>query len=225
MEYNRLEWLGDAVLEVVTRLEILNRCKDYKDGHPRDIRNSLASNRQLEIACQACGLDQFLLCSPSTELRAVSKVRGDIYEAFCGALFLDLGMDFATVFIRHTLVTKHLPTILETKDWIPARARLRAFLQDTNRRLRARFNVEQTGTSPNQYTCKLTVAENPVCEETAASEKLATEKAAETALALLKSPRALLMYPWLPVNSVASQVTAPLFHNAKARPAGREQRI
>lgn len=110
----RLEFLGDAVLELVVT-EYLYRTYPNPEGELTNWRSSLVNAKILAAIAADLGFESHLLLSKGESRDANSKARQTIlantYEAFVGALYLDQGFPAAHAFIEKT-VLPHLPTIL-----------------------------------------------------------------------------------------------------------------
>lgn len=112
----RLEFLGDAVLElVVTQYLFLN----YKnpEGELTSWRAALVNATMLAQIAQEWGLNDFLLLSRG-EAKDMGKARqyilANTFEAFIGSLYLDQGYDIARDFIERSLL-KELTKIVDEK--------------------------------------------------------------------------------------------------------------
>lgn len=100
--YERLEFLGDAVLSLVFA-EILYHAKIGDQGKMTKIKSYVVSNRNLAKICSEIGLDQEARFGKSytsgKSASSISKAKADIFESYLGALYLDQGYDAARDFI------------------------------------------------------------------------------------------------------------------------------
>lgn len=105
----RLEFLGDAVLELVVT-ENLYRNFPNPEGDLTNIRASLVNAKSLAEVALALGFDAYLLLSRGEAKDANSKARHSILantvESLIGALYLDLGFDEAKRFIESHILSK-----------------------------------------------------------------------------------------------------------------------
>ena len=90
----RLEFLGDAVIENITSDYLFIEYPDYDEGKLTKLRSKLVSRQSLNsIACKL-GLDKHIICCRS--INATQKhIFGDAFEAMMGAIYLDQGYNFA----------------------------------------------------------------------------------------------------------------------------------
>ena len=97
----RLEFLGDAVIEFIIT-EILYLQFRGKEGDMSKIRAMLVSEKPLAEAIERLGLDKYLLkgVGESKNTNDSKAVKCDLFEAICGAIYLDGGMDEARNFFE-----------------------------------------------------------------------------------------------------------------------------
>ncbi len=116
----RLEFLGDAVLELVVT-EYLYRNFDNPEGEMTNWRASLVNAKMLAKVAEEAGFDDYLYLSKGEAKDKNGKARQYILansvEAIIGALYLDHGIEIAKEFI-HKRILVYLPTILEHKLYI-----------------------------------------------------------------------------------------------------------
>ncbi|MFA5228386.1 MAG: ribonuclease III [Candidatus Paceibacterota bacterium] len=114
----RLEFLGDAVLELITTDYIFKNYPDKPEGEMTGWRASLVNSNILSDTAKEMNFEKFLLLS-SGEAKENGKPRkyilADSFEAFIGAVYLDLGYEVAKRIIEEKLILKKLPEIIEKK--------------------------------------------------------------------------------------------------------------
>jgi len=114
----RLEFLGDAVLELVTTDYLFNKYPDKPEGEMTGWRASLVNSNILSDTAREMDFEKFLLLS-SGEAKENGKARkyilADTFEAFIGALYLDSGYESAKKLIEEKLIKEKLPEIIEKK--------------------------------------------------------------------------------------------------------------
>lgn len=113
----RLEFLGDAVLELVVT-EHLYRTFPNPEGDLTNIRASVVNARSLAEVALALNFDAYLLLSRGEAKDSNSKARHTILanavEALIGALYIDQGFDEAKRFIDRSIITK-IPGIVSNQ--------------------------------------------------------------------------------------------------------------
>jgi len=115
----RLEFLGDAVLELVVTDYLYRKYPDNNEGELTAYRSALVNAVILGEVAQELEMNNYLLLSKG-EAKDVGKARSYIlantYEAYVGAVYMDRGYDVVRDFIAKSLFIK-LSVILDKKLW------------------------------------------------------------------------------------------------------------
>jgi len=115
----RLEFLGDAVLELIITEYLYNKYKDRNEGELTAYRSSLVNAVTIGEVALSLGMNDYLLLSKG-EAKDIGKARSYIlsntYEAYVGAVYLDQGYEVAKNFISETLFGK-IDDIVAQKLW------------------------------------------------------------------------------------------------------------
>jgi len=104
--YERLEFLGDAILGMVISRLLFERFPSLDEGGMTRIKVSLVSGQRLSECAKELGFTDLINFGSSergTGNRGLTSALEDIYEACVAALALDGGLDVATAFIERTL--------------------------------------------------------------------------------------------------------------------------
>lgn len=104
--YERLEFLGDAVLEVVVSEFLYNMDSNLSEGQLTRLRSNYVCKKALFVYSMELGLDQYIKLGAGQELtrREVDSIISDVFESFTGALYLDRGLDTVKKFLYKTVV-------------------------------------------------------------------------------------------------------------------------
>jgi ribonuclease-3 len=103
----RLEFLGDAVISLITAEYLFNLYPDKDEGFLTKVRAKIVNRNSLAESAEEIGLVKFLLINQNlsnTFSRGAKTVLSDAFEALVGALYLDQGLDACRVFIRKVLI-------------------------------------------------------------------------------------------------------------------------
>jgi ribonuclease-3 len=103
----RLEFLGDAVLSLVTAEYLFHLYPDKDEGFLTKVRAKIVNRNSLAESAEEIGLVKFLLINQNlsnTFSRGAKTVLSDAFEALVGALYLDQGLEACRVFIRKVLI-------------------------------------------------------------------------------------------------------------------------
>ncbi len=129
--YERLEFLGDSVLSLLVAERLYAWYPTADEGDLSRLRARIVSEEPLAEMAQACGLGDRLQLGAG-ELRSGGfrrqSILADAFEALCGAIYLDGGLDAARAALRGAIEARiaALPNPDELKD---AKTRLQEYLQ------------------------------------------------------------------------------------------------
>ena len=128
----RLEFLGDAVLELVVTEYLYNKY-DNPEGELTNWRASLVNANTLSDAAQQIKLENYMYMSRGESKDNNTKARDYIianaYEALIGAIYLDGGWDSAKQFINDKILTR-LDEILENKLYLDPKSNFQEMSQE-----------------------------------------------------------------------------------------------
>ncbi len=100
----RLEFLGDAALDLLVAEELYQSHPDLNEGDLTELKAWIVSRKTLAEAARAIELDSHAQVGRGLGRRALSRsVMANLYEAFLGAVYLDGGIEAARRFVRATL--------------------------------------------------------------------------------------------------------------------------
>ena len=99
----RLEFLGDAVLETVVSDIVYHHFKTKREGFLTNTRSKIVSRESLGKLAKDLGIDR-LIQSHTNSKAHNSFLAGNAFEAFMGAIYLDRGFDYAFRFIEHRIM-------------------------------------------------------------------------------------------------------------------------
>ncbi len=107
-DYERLEFLGDAVLEVVSSEFLFHKYPDLPEGKLTKLRASMVCEPSLAICARDLDLGSYILLGKgeeSTGGRNRESITSDVMEAIIGAIFLDGGMEKAKAHIERFVLS------------------------------------------------------------------------------------------------------------------------
>ena len=179
--YERLEYLGDAVLELVMS-EYLYKNTDFKEGKMTKIRANYVCENALNEYSLKIGLNEDLKLGNGEEAsggKFRKAIVADIYEAFIGALFLDKGLDVAKNFIYETAISYVKDNIDLFDDY---KSELQELVQ-TDKRSLEYIVINEEGPAHNKtFTVNVKIDNILYGTGTAHSKKEAEQEAAKDAL-------------------------------------------
>lgn len=143
----RLEFLGDAVLQLLLSEMLFARYRNADEGMLTKVRSQLVSTKALAQVGRRIGLGKFLLMGRGEEThggRERDSSLADALEAVAGAVFLDGGMDSARALARH-LFTELLDSLGSTPVDKNPKGQLQEILQAINPQSPHYQIISQTG--------------------------------------------------------------------------------
>ena len=127
-DYERQEFLGDAVLEVVTSEFLYHHYPDMREGEMTKLRASLVCEQTLAEDAKKIDLSDFILLGRGEDRqnsRYKDSIVSDVLEAIIGGIFLDSGLDEARQFIVRFV----LDDIEHKKLFVDSKSRLQDEIQ------------------------------------------------------------------------------------------------
>lgn len=147
----QLEFLGDAVLALVTGEELFRRFPSFREGELSKLRAHLVSERHLVQVAQTLGLGNYLRLGRGEEKsggRLKTALLVDALEAVLAALYLDGGLEIARRFILQTVITPELARMNPESGGVPVmdfKSALQETLQATGRPQASYVLVKEAG--------------------------------------------------------------------------------
>lgn len=128
----RLEFLGDAVVELIVTHYLYDKFPEKPEGELTNLRAALVRRNTLSAIGEELGLDAYIRMSKG-ESKNTGKAKGVILsnaaEAFIGALYLDLGIKSVEKLLDRFLLPK-LEAIIESQEHIDAKSSFQEKVQE-----------------------------------------------------------------------------------------------
>lgn len=181
----RMEFLGDAVLELAITEHLYKKYPDKAEGELTNWRASLVNAKMLAALAEELGFNDFMLLSRGEEKelgKARQYILANAFEAFVGALHLDLGYEAADKFIEKCLLPK-LPEIIRKKLYKDAKSHFQEESQEKEGITPAYKVLKEYGPDhKKKFTVGVFLEEELVAEGEGYSKQEAEEEAAKKAL-------------------------------------------
>jgi ribonuclease-3 len=192
-EHNeRLEFLGDAVLELVVT-EYLYTNYSEPEGILTNWRSALVRTESISAAATALGFEPFLRLSRGEKRgteRARAQIMANCFEAVVGAVYLDKGYDAAKDLITNSILST-FAKILETGSWMDPKSRLQELSQSSLGFTPAYRVMEEDGPDHDKtFTVGVYIDNTLYGKGTGPSKQSAQQAAAEKGLAKLNKQAA-----------------------------------
>lgn len=185
-EHNeRLEFLGDAVLELVVTEFLYAKYPQKPEGELTAYRAALVNTISLAAAAGVLDMNDFLLLSKGESKdtgRARQIILANAFEALIGALYLDAGYAVAKKFIADQLFHK-TEEVVAKRLWQDAKSRLQESAQEKMKITPTYEVTAQSGPDHDRtFTVAAYIGQEKVAEGQGRSKQEAEQQAAENAL-------------------------------------------
>lgn len=181
----RLEFLGDAVLELVITKHLFKKYPDCNEGDLTSYRAGLVNTGVLSKTASEIGVNDFLLLSKGEKKdigRARQYILANAYEAIIGAIYQDSGYETAEKFISDNLFP-FVKEVVEKKLWQDAKSFFQERVQDTESVTPSYKVISEKGPDHDKtFTVGVFVGREKVAEGEGFSKQEAEQAAAEAGL-------------------------------------------
>lgn len=181
----RLEFLGDAVLELVITDFLYEKYPEKNEGDLTSIRSALVNAQTCADVSKKLNVNDFLLLSRGEAKdtgRARQYILANALEAIIGAIYLDSGYDKAKEFILEH-ISPMTEQIIKEELWIDAKSKFQEKAQDVVGITPSYKTLKEVGPDHDKkFTVGVFLGENLVSEGSGDSKQDAEQSAARAAL-------------------------------------------
>jgi ribonuclease III len=185
----RLEFLGDAVLELAVTNFLFHKYPEKSEGELTNLRAALVNTVSLAESAQELGINDYLLLSKGESKdtgRARDVILADTFEAIIGALYLDQGFEHAEKFIAKNLYTK-IDAVIENRAYQDAKSRFQELAQEKKSITPNYKTLGEVGPDHDKrFTIGVFLGEKEVAQGEGPSKQEAEQAAATAALSAMK---------------------------------------
>ncbi len=185
----RLEFLGDAVLELIISSELFRKYPKKPEGELTAIRSAVVRTESLAQESRILGIGEHILMSKGEEDSGGKDkdfILANTYEAILGAIYLDQGIDVCKEFVKRTALKK-VHRVVNQELFIDPKTRVQELIQ-------AKYKVTPTYTLIKEYgpdhdktfTVGLKVGKRVMSKGTGVSKQKAEEDAARECIEKLE---------------------------------------
>lgn len=182
----RLEFLGDSVLSLVTSVYLFKNFPHLKEGDYTEIKSAIVRAETLADAARELNLGRYLFLSRGEEKeggRNNKNILADCFEALIGAIFLEKGFNITYNFVLKFLYKNKLEKIVKNKLYLSNKTRLQEVLQAKYKKTPEYKVIEEKGPDHKKiFTIGVFFNKKKLASASGKSKKEAEEKAAGIAL-------------------------------------------
>ena len=181
----RLEFLGDAVLELVVTDFLYKKYPNYTEGELTALRSALVNAVIISEVATSIGMNDYLLLfkgEGKDNGKARQYILANTYEAYIGALYLDQSIEVADKFVHKSLLPK-TEEIVSKKLWRDAKSLVQEKAQEFVNVTPAYKVISESGPDHDKhFTIGIFFGSDFIAEGKGKSKQEAEQKAAEAAL-------------------------------------------
>jgi len=185
----RLEFLGDAVLELVVTDFLYKKYPNHAEGELTALRSALVNAIIIAEVASELGMNDFLLLSRGESKdngKARQYILANTYEAYTGAVYLDQGYAAADSFITESLLPK-TEEIVKNKLWRDAKSLIQEKAQEYESTTPSYKVISESGPDHDKhFTVGVYFGEDLIAEGKGKSKQEAEQSAANAALKIRK---------------------------------------
>ncbi|MBP3383067.1 MAG: ribonuclease III [Tidjanibacter sp.] len=179
----RLEFLGDAVLEGIVSDYLFIEYPHESEGFLTKTRSKIVSRQSLNALAEKLGIDKMVVYNSSGNA-AHKHLFGDCFEALIGALYLDKGYDVVNRIVINQLLPKYIDLESVPAAETDFKSRLIEWCQKSKRTIE--FHTESDGEAHHPaFVSRVLVDDLKVGSGRGSTKKEAEQSAAKTACLLL----------------------------------------
>ncbi len=184
----RLEFLGDAVLEVVISDYLYRTYPDLPEGIMTLVRATVVKTTSLAEVIVQLGAGNYLILGHGEEKtggRTKEYLLANLFESIVGAIYIDAGMKKASEFIKKSLFEK-TDRVVATQAYTDPKTRLQEIAQQHYKITPTYTIITESGPAHERtYVAAVHIGEKQLADGSGSSKQKAEEAAAEKALELL----------------------------------------
>lgn len=186
----KLEFLGDSVLSLITSIFLYKNYPDLDEGKYTDIKAAIVRTESLAEVGKRINLGSFVYLSKGEELNSGKDNRNilaDCFESLVAAIFIDQGFDTAYDFIVNNLFKGKLDYIVKNKLYLSPKSRLQELSQAQHKSLPIYLVEKEIGPEhKKEFEVAVFFEDKKIGTGTGLSKKEAEENAAKNALEIMK---------------------------------------
>lgn len=178
-DFERLEFLGDSVLNTIISDYLFNIFPDQKEGFLTQMRSKIVNRKRLNKLGKELGLSN-LLFKEKKNVSLGENINGNLYEALVGAIYIDKGFEACRDFINNTIVNKEDINDLE-KEISSYKVLILEWTQKNKHTLSFETNQEENAEKTIIFESIVKIDDKVISKGRATSKKKAEEVAAKRA--------------------------------------------
>lgn len=184
VNFERLEFLGDAVLGLIIAVFIFQEAPDKQEGYLTKMRSKIVSRNQLNSIGKQLKLQERL--QPSSNPNLGEDINGDLVEALIGAVYLDQGYNTTAQFIFKKIIENHVDLDRLEKTIASHKSLILEWGQKTKNRINFNTFEEENAEDLTVFVSVVRMNDKVIAKGRGTSKKRAEENASKRAFYFLQ---------------------------------------
>jgi len=180
INYERLEFLGDAVINTIVAAHLFKELPQNNEGSLTLMRSKIVRRNFLNQIGEGLGLIQHL-SSNVPQKNYGADVHGNLFEALVGAVYLDCGFDACTRFVHSRMITPHVDLIKLRNKVLSYKSLLVDWFQKSRLQYKYEVTNDNGAENVNYYKARLWLNNKVIATARATNKKKAVEKVSKRA--------------------------------------------
>jgi ribonuclease-3 len=180
ISYERLEFLGDAMLSAVIAAHLFNKVPSGDEGYLTKMRSKIVSREHLNELGRDLNLIRFVESKVAPQ-HFGENIHGNIFEALVGAIYLDLGYTFCEKFIQKRVIEPYVDIAKLEGKVISYKGLVIEWCQKEKRTFNYDVFEDNGIDGERLFGVKLSIDNKIIAKARATSKKKAEEKASQRA--------------------------------------------
>ncbi len=180
ISYERLEFLGDAMLSSVIAAHLFNKVPAGDEGYLTKMRSKIVSREHLNELGKDLNLVRFIESKVPVQ-NFGENIHGNIFESLVGAIYLDRGYDYCEKFIQKTVVLPYVDIARLEGKVISYKSLLIEWCQKEKKQFHYDIFDDNGIDGQRFFGVRLSIDDKVIAKARATSKKKAEEKASQRA--------------------------------------------
>ena len=186
INYERLEFLGDAMLSAVIAAHLFNKAPSGDEGYLTKMRSKIVSREHLNELGRDLNLIEFIESKVPTS-HFGENIHGNVFEALVGAIYLDQGFNFCEKLIQKRVILPYVDIAKLEGKVISYKSLLIEWCQKEKKSFFYDVFEDNAITGERLFGVKLSIDQKVIAKARATSKKKAEEKASQRAYFALQN--------------------------------------
>ena len=180
----RLEFLGDTIIDAVVAEYLFHRFPEEDEGYLTKVKSKVVSRKTLGEIAEAMEVRKVLRYNSGRSIN-LATIEGNAFEALIGAIYLDGGYEAVKKTLHQHIFRKYVDLNKILEEEIDFKSRLFIWCQRNRLKLDFRVLNEQNNGGSWQYTIMATINDRDYGQGTGSSKKMAEQAASRETLELM----------------------------------------